>query len=91
MERLLLAFGMCRKKRFEEGSSDTKDAARRGRPISVIDLDHVQEVEELFLDDRTWTCEDLSEKLDISPTSVFRILTRISACGKWLHAGFFIP
>ena len=63
-------------KRFEEGSRDTNDAARSGRPISATDLDHVQEVEELLLDDRRWTCEELSEKLDISPASVFRILTK---------------
>lgn len=65
-------------KRFEEGSSDTKDAARCGRLISATGLDQeiLQEVEELLQDDRRWTCEELSEKLDISAVSVYRILTQ---------------
>ena len=79
-------------KRFEEGSSDTKDAARCGRPISATDLHHVQQVEELLLDDRRWTCEELGEKLDIAlnQSVCFGSSPRILACGKWLHAGFLI-
>ena len=59
-------------KRFGEGSGETCDAACSGRPSTARDLSHIQQAEEL----RRWTCEELSEQLDISTMTVHRILTR---------------
>ena len=62
--------------RFREGRVTINDDQRPGRPKTSTDERSVRLVADFLEQDRRATCEEISQATGISPTSVFRILTK---------------
>jgi len=62
--------------RFREGRVTINDDQRPGRPKTSTDERSVELVADFLAQDRRATCEEISQAAGISPTSVFRILTK---------------
>jgi DNA-binding Lrp family transcriptional regulator len=62
--------------RFREGRVAINDDTRPGRPKTSTDERSVRLVADILAEDRRATCEEISQATGISPTSVFRILTK---------------
>ena len=62
--------------RFSGGRVTINDYPRPGRPKTSTDERSVKLVADFLAEDRRATCEEISQGTGISPTSVFRILTK---------------
>jgi len=61
--------------RFQSGDGSIEDATSSGRPPSACVEESVNKVRDLMANDRRWTCTEIAENLDLSKSSVHRILT----------------
>ena len=71
--------------RFKEGISSISDCPGSGRSSTSVTEENYSAIENFIETDRRWTCEELPQKLSISPQSVLTILThnlglKICAC-----------
>jgi len=62
--------------RFRKGRVTINDDQRPGRPKTSTDEGSVKPVADFLAQDLQATCEEISQATGISPTSVFRILTK---------------
>jgi len=74
--------------RFREGRVTINDGPKPGRPKTSTDERNVKLVADFLAEDRRATCEEISQATGISPTSIFRILTKDlqkrKICAKWV-------
>ena len=74
--------------RFREGRLTINDDPRPGRPKTSTDEKSVKLVADSLAEDRRATCKEISQATGISPTSVFRILTKDlqkrKICARWV-------
>lgn len=61
--------------RFQSGDGCIEDASRSGRPPTACVDESVRKVNALMENERRWTCTEIAESLDLSKSSVHRILT----------------
>jgi len=73
--------------RFPEGRVTINDDPRPGRPKTSTDERSMQLVVDFLAQDRRAMCKEVSQATGISPTPVFRILTknlqRRKICANW--------
>ena len=62
--------------RFRERRVTINDDSRPGRPKTSTDERSLKPVADFLAQDRLATCEEISQDTGISPTSIFRILTK---------------
>jgi hypothetical protein len=74
--------------RFREGRVTINHDPKPGRPKTSTDERSVSPVADFLAEDRRATCEEISQATGISPTSVFRILTKDlqkrNICARWI-------
>ena len=74
--------------RFREGRVTINDGQRPGRPKTSTNERRVKLVADFLAQDRRATCEEISQAAEISPTSIFRILTndlpKRKICAQWV-------
>jgi len=61
-------------KQFKLGRESVFDEPRAGRPTEVVNTDTIALVEEIVLEDRRLKTKEIAARLDISKTSILRIL-----------------
>ncbi|XP_064483020.1 protein GVQW3-like [Ornithodoros turicata] len=66
-------------KQFRLGRESIEDYPRDGRPVEVVTQENLSLVEEEVLSDRRLKVKEISERLGLSKTTVFRII------GEGLH------
>ncbi len=76
-------------KKFARGEESTKDKKRTGRPRSVRTAENIQKIQDALSDDRRVTLEELSQKVDVKPTTLHTIMKKDLQLSKL--APKFIP
>lgn len=75
-------------KRFSQGSENTKDAKRSGRPSSATTPDQVQAVEAIILENRRTGVREIAQSVNISIGSTYNIISDIlgykKLCARWV-------
>ena len=61
-------------KQFLLGRESIEDEPREGRPVEVVTEENIRRIEEELLSDRRLTLKEISVRLEISKTSVIRII-----------------
>ena len=61
--------------RLRDGDMSIEDKERSGRPVSVINQEHEERVQELLEEDRRITCDEIATEIGIIHGSVYKILT----------------
>ena len=75
-------------RRFKDGHLNIEDSPRSGRPISAIDEKNIKAIENLVVEDRRITIQEIAEILGISSGTVHEILHdhlhMTKVCSTWI-------
>ena len=73
---------------IREGKEDLEDEARSGRPVTATSQDVVQKVADAIHQYRRLTTRQLSEMVEVSHNSIYKVLTETlnkrKVCAKWV-------